>query len=108
MSQLELLVKVGREFEADGVLVSFIYRFKERRGTRYAVERPASVAFSLFLIQVPEGRIVWERHFDETQRSLNEDLFAFGTFLKRGGRWITASEMATSGLSELLETFPKP
>ena len=108
VNELELLVKVGQEFKADAVLVSHIYRFRERLGTKYAAERPASVAFSLHLIQIPEGRIAWQRHFDETQRSLFEDLFAFGTFLKRGGRWITASEMATSGLTKILETFPKP
>jgi hypothetical protein len=30
-------------------------------------------------------------HFDETQRSLTENLLEAGKFVKRGGKWITAA-----------------
>jgi hypothetical protein len=56
---------------------------------------------------VTDGRTVWSANFDETQQSLSQNLFQLGTFLSRGGRWVTAKEMATTGLNNILEKFPK-
>ena len=97
----------GRRHGADGVLVGFVYRYKERVGKGYGAESPASVAFDLHLIRVADGRTIWSAQFDETQQSLGDNLFKFGSFLSRGGRWVTAEEMAKSGLEKILEKFPK-
>jgi hypothetical protein len=98
----------GRENDADVVLVGFVYRFRERIGKGYGVESPASVAFGMHLIRVADSRLIWSAHFDETQKSLGDNLFQLGTFISRGGRWVTAEELATSGLEEIFEKFPKP
>jgi hypothetical protein len=66
------------------------------------------VAFDLLLIQVPEGRLLWERHFDESQQPLSDNLFKLSTFIQRRGRWLTAGELAQSGLAAVLATFPAP
>jgi hypothetical protein len=108
LPELTLLVETGRALEADAVMIGRLYRFRERRGTGYSVESPASVSFDLLLIRVGDGRLLWNAHFDETQQSLFENLLKFGTFLKRKGRWITAEEMGTSGLEEVFQTFPEP
>lgn len=97
----------GRRHGADGVLVGFVYRYKERVGKGYGVESPASVAFDMHLIRVADGRTIWSAHFDETQQSLGDNLFKLGSFLSRGGRWVTAEELAKSGLEKILEKFPK-
>jgi hypothetical protein len=97
----------GRRHDADGVLVGFVYRYKERVGKAYGVESPASVAFDIHLIRVTDGRTIWTAHFDETQQSLGDNLFQFGSFLSRGGRWVTAEELAKSGLEKIIEKFPK-
>ncbi len=89
-------------------MVGHIYRFRERIGTRYSVDSPASVAFDIPLISVKNGRILWVDHLDETQRSLSENLFQLGTFLRRKGTWITAEEMAISGLEDMLLNRYKP
>ena len=106
LSERDILVKIGRALYADAVLVGHVYRFKNRVGTRYSVDSPASVAFDIHLIDVLKGSILWVGHFDETQRSLFENLFKIGTFLRRKGSWITAEEMAISGLEDVLQTFP--
>ena len=108
LSELELLVETGRALKADAVMVGHIYRFRERIGTRYSVDSPASVAFDIHLISVKNGRILWVDHLDETQRSLSENLFQLGTFLRRKGTWITAEEMAISGLEDMLLNRYKP
>ncbi len=101
------LADKGRENDTDVVLVGFVYRFRERLGKGYGVESPASVAFGMHLIRVADSRTIWSAHFDETQKSLGDNLFQLGSFLSRGGRWVTAEELATSGLEEIFEKFPK-
>jgi TolB-like protein len=101
------LTAMGRKLDADAVLVGFVYRFRERVGNGFSAESPASVAFDLHLIRVIDGRTVWSGNFDETQQTLGQNLFQLGTFLTRGGRWITAEDMATDGLDKILSKFPK-
>ena len=100
------LADKGRENDADMVLVGFVYRFRERLGHGYGAESPASVDFGMHLIRVTDSRLIWSAHFDETQKSLGDNLFNLGSFLSRGGRWITAEELALSGLEEIFEKFP--
>ena len=106
LSELAMIVRVGQELGAEAVVVGKIHRFIDRDGTAYSVKSPASVAFDVFLIRVEDSRVIWSGRFDESQRSLTENLFDISAFMKRGGRWVTAEEMAIDGLNDQLETFP--
>jgi hypothetical protein len=99
---LEILQKVGKRFGADAVLAGYIYRWREREGGDYAVRRPASVAFDLHLLRPGDGSILWKGRFDKTQRSLSENIFDLETFIKGGGRWMTAHKLAMLGLWKLV------
>ena len=104
-SEVKKIAENGRLLGADTVIIGHIYRFRERAGTSYSVELPASVAFDLHFISVPDGRVVWTGHKDETQRSLSENLFEIGSFIKRKGEWIVAEDLAISGLESMLRIF---
>lgn len=106
MPEAELLGKIGMSVGADAVLVGKVYRFREREGTGFSVDSPASVAFGLNLLRVADGRLVWTGHFDQTQQSLFEDLFQWTRFWKRKARWITAEQLALEGVHQIFETFP--
>ena len=101
-NDIEIYKKVGRAFSADTVLMGYIYRWREREGTAYAVNRPASVAFDLYLIRSDDGAILWKGKFDKAQRSLSENILDMDTFLKGGGKWMNAEELAGLGLEDLL------
>ena len=58
-SLMEIYMEAGRAMETDGVLVGHVYRWHEREGTGFAVERPASAAFDLNLIRSSDGALVW-------------------------------------------------
>ena len=103
-----LILKTGKAVGAKQVLIGQVFRFEERIGTSYSVEKPASAAFDLLLYDVSDGRLLWSGHFDETQQPLNENLFKLGLFLKRNARWLTAEELAEDGLETMLESFPRP
>ncbi len=102
----QAIVNIGNALSADAVLAGFVYRFKDRVGTAYGVDSPASVAFELHLIQMPDGRVVWSASVDDTQLSLSEDLFQVGKFIERRGRWVTAPNMARRAIDAAFADFP--
>jgi hypothetical protein len=105
LQERDLQLEIGRALNADAIFVGYIYRFRERVGGEYSVESPASVAFDIHLIRTVDGRILWSAHLDETQRPLSDDLFGIGLFLRRKAKWVTAKEMAISGLKDMLKAF---
>ncbi|MCJ7593678.1 MAG: hypothetical protein MUO52_02765, partial [Desulfobacterales bacterium] len=105
MGDLEVFQEIGKAYFADAVLTGYVYRWREREGTEYAVNRPASVAFDLYLIKTDDGVIIWKERFEKTQQSLSENLLDLGTFLKGKGRWMEAKELADIGLAHLIETW---
>ena len=102
MDEIDILRRIGKAFSADAVLVGYLYRWRERVGTNYAVKTPASVAFDLYLIRPEDGSLLWKGQFDMTQRSLSENLLEMDTFIEGGGKWMTAKELAEMGLGRLL------
>jgi hypothetical protein len=106
MDPVAMLQEVGKVFGADAVLAGTLYRWREREGTDYAVNRPASLAFDLHLVSVADGAILWRGRFDKTQQPLTDNVLDVGTFIKGGGRWMTAEKMAILGLEELLAKMP--
>lgn len=108
LSERDLVLEMGRKLNADAVVSGTIYRFRQRIGTRFSVDTPASVAFDIHLVRVADGRLIWVGYFDETQQSLSENLFKLSTFIKGGWAWVTAEELARIGLDKVLATFPVP
>jgi hypothetical protein len=102
------VVAAGRALDADAVLVGHIYRYIERVGGNLSVESPASVAFDLHLVRTSDGHVLWTGYFDETQKTLMEDMFDIGSFFQREGKWVTAEQMASTGLHNIMETFKTP
>jgi hypothetical protein len=103
---VRVLRDTGKELGADGVVIGYVYKFRERKGVAYAVEQPASVTFELHLLRVSDGALIWRGYFDKTQSSLMEDLFQFSWFYRGKGRWITTEELSIEGLEQVMKTFP--
>ena len=79
----------------------FIYRFEERIGGNYGVERPAKVSLHLHLYQ--EGVLKKTHCFEEEQRALSENVLKLGKFLKRGGKWVRAEVLSEEGIEKGLD-----
>lgn len=105
---IRLLQSLGHRHRADGVLIGYLYAFRERQGGALGADSPAYVAFEVVLVSVESGRLLWQPKFSETQEPLNQNLFELGKFIQRKGRWVTAREMATQALKEMLQTYPGP
>jgi len=99
-------IQLGKELNIDFILVGFLFRFEERIGSSLGVEKPASVGFDVHLFRLRDERMVWGGKFDETQRPLSENLFKIGSFFRRKAHWLTAEELASVGMDEILKKLP--
>ena len=101
-SALAYWVEVGRCMKADYILVPQVTSWHERKGDEWTVESPASVTMDLYLISLGAEPTLVRKHFDETQRSLSEDLGNIKSFFGRGAKWLTAEELARAGMQNML------
>ncbi len=99
-------LKTGKTLGTPLIFAGNIWRFKERVGSAIGIRSPASVAFAIYLFDVPAGKMLWMAKFEETQRSLLENLLRIGAFFERGAKWLTASELASYGIKELIKKSP--
>jgi hypothetical protein len=106
MTAIKVIQEVGTTFNADAVLVGYMYRWRERVGGDYAAQSPASVSFDLHLIRPVDGAILWKSKFDKTQQSLSENILDMNTFLKGGGKWMSVDDLAMIGLRKMFEEMP--
>ncbi len=100
VSGLRYWLEVGRCVPADYLLVPQILEWRERDGGEWGVNEPASVVLELTLLDVGNQRVVHRYHFEESQRSLSEDLLQARKFFHRGGKWLTTQELLRDGLRE--------
>jgi len=81
----------------------FVYRYQERQGGNFAVDKPASVGFHLHLYD--QRGLTKVFIFDETQQPLLDNILKIFTFLRRGMKWITASELAEEGIEKGIKSL---
>lgn len=103
---LELALKLGKELKADFMALGSVWKYREGVGGARASDKPAAVAFAVFLVDVKTGKTLWNAGFSETQKSLSENILEAKGFFKKGGRWLSASELAKYGVQEVFNRFP--
>lgn len=101
-----VLIKLGEMLNADYMMAGNIWRYRERVGTSFSVESPASVGFAVYLVDVKSKELIWKDSYDETQQALLENLFNIKDFFKQGFKWLTAEELARFGMNKMFEDFP--
>jgi TolB-like protein len=95
-------IRLGEMVYADAVLSGRMLRFRERIGESFGAQSPASVAFTLQLVDVKRGEVIWTAEFDETQKALSENLFALADVTQRGVKWLKAEELAEEGVNKAI------
>lgn len=101
MSAFKYWLGVGKCMAADYLLVPQVIYWQDRKGGEMGVENPASVVLDIFLINVKEESLL-RAHYAETQQALSENILDARKFFSRGGKWITAQQLATEGIDQKL------
>lgn len=84
-------------FDATGVLLGTLLRYRDLEGNRRSTASAASVAFEVTLYAAPSGKKLWTARFSETQHALNERPLDASRYPGGGTRWLTAAELARWG-----------
>lgn len=103
----DVAVRMGHDLGADHVMVGLNWRFMQREGGALTADSPASVAFSVYLVNVASKELVWAGHFDKTQEALSDNLLSASLFFKTGVKWLTAEELAEFGAGKALKNVPQ-
>ena len=102
----KVLMDLGDTLKADYMMAGNVWRYRDRVGTAFSVERPASVAFAVYLVDMKTRRLIWQASYDETQQALLENLFNVKDFFKQGAKWLTAEELARYGMNKMFQDYP--
>lgn len=97
-----LAQELGKALSLDAVIVGQVRVYRERDGQKFAAI-PAAVGFDVQLINAKNGTVIWMGDYFEEQKPLTEDLKGF---LERGGKWVTAEELARSGAKRVMQRLP--
>jgi peptidoglycan-synthase activator LpoB len=98
---------LGKAVGADAVLCGTVSRYVEREGAEYGAKQAAAVAFSLQLVSVSSGRVLWKGSFDQQQQPLSTNLFNWWQFWQGGPKWFSAQEFTRLGVEHLLDDLAK-
>jgi hypothetical protein len=102
----KLAKKFGENLQADLVVIGTIWRFREKGTVKEIADSPASVAFSVYLMEVSNGKRLWRDAFDGTQKTLSEDVLGGLKQIKMGLRWLSVNELARYGVKNVFRKFP--
>ncbi len=96
----------ARTAGADVIIVPHVIELRERVGSEAGVMSPAFVNEDFYLIDARDPMLLLHRtHFAEEQKSLTSDLTKIASFFKRGGKWLSAQELAAEGMDKAVEEF---
>ena len=93
---------LGERLGVDAVLEGVVRVYREREGTKFAAH-PAAVGFEFRLVGSKDGKVLWVGDYFEEQKPLTHD---FKGFLERGGTFVTAEELARTGVVRVLQSLP--
>jgi hypothetical protein len=94
---------VGRCMGVDVLIVPQLHTWRERDGGSFGVVTPSRVVTDVFVLDVRNEALISRSHFDETQSALAGNLLEADKFFKRGGKWISAGDLAREGLEKAVK-----
>lgn len=103
LSGLQFWNKVGNCLKADFFLIPHLFQWRERQGKEWGVQAPARVHFDLCLLDIRQQELVDRYKFDQEQQALSQNLLQLRRFFQRGGKWITATQLADEGIEQALQ-----
>jgi hypothetical protein len=74
LDPVESAASARKNFAADGVGLGRLLRYRERDGSAAARKEPARVSFKFTIYDVETGRRLWRGRFNQTQKTLTENI----------------------------------
>lgn len=96
-------MSVGKCMNVDLLLVPQVHAWQERQGSEMGAELPAAVVMDFFLLDVKNQSLISRSRYDERQKALAQNILDMGKFIDRGGKWVTAHELAREGMKKAIK-----
>jgi hypothetical protein len=105
-SALDYWVKIGKKAGVDLLIVPMVVDWHEREGSDAGVTTSAAVTTDMFLIDARgQGNLLQRSFYREKQVGLANNILDLGTFIKRGGKWVTAGKLAEEAMQKAIQEF---
>jgi len=105
-SALAYWINIGKKAGVDLLIVPMIIDWREREGSNAGVTISAAITTDMFLIDTRgQGNLLQRSFYREKQVGLSSNLLNITTFAKRGGRWVTAEELAQEAMQKAIQEF---
>lgn len=98
LNPIKKWIEIGKCIPSDYLIVPQLFIFRPRVGGKWGAYESARVMFSLNLIDIKHGRLIGSYLYNEKQKPLSEDILEINKFIKRGGKWVSAYELAEEGI----------
>ncbi|QJT07790.1 hypothetical protein [Oceanidesulfovibrio marinus] len=96
---LDYWSRVGQCAGVKYLLVPVVSYWSEREGGELGSPKPASIVIDFFVVDVNEVSVIDTYRYEEQQVSLAENLLTVDKFVKRGGKFLTARQLAAEGIT---------
>jgi hypothetical protein len=87
----------------DILVVPQMLEYRERDGGAIGAAEPAHIVMDIFVLDVRNEILISRSRFDETQSPLTSNLLEADKFFKRGGKWVTARDLAEEGMDKAIK-----
>ena len=99
-------VSIGQKAGVDLLIVPMVIDWHERQGSGGGVTISAAVTIDMFLVDVRgKGNLLQRSFYSEKQTGLSNNLLELGTFVKRGGKWVTADQLTQEAIQKAIQEF---
>ncbi len=92
--------QVAARTDAVFVVLGAIGRYRQRVGSAWGVESPASVWYQVVAVRAADGTVVARDRFEYTQQALSDNLLNLPWFVATGAHWVTREEMLAQALEQ--------
>ena len=103
---LSVTKRLGEALEANLMILGTVRKYRRRTADTGEGYRAVAVAFTVYLVDVPTGKMLWKDRFAESQSSFTDDILRRRKGVKKGMKWLTADEMARRGVKEIFGRCP--
>ncbi|MFW5734608.1 MAG: hypothetical protein ACOCWR_06060 [Oceanidesulfovibrio sp.] len=99
---LDYWARVGQCAGFRYLLVPVVSYWSEREGGELGSPKPASIVLDFFVVDTSDVSVIDHYRYEEQQVALAQNLLTVDKFVKRGGRFLTARELAAEGIATSL------
>ena len=94
---------IGRCMGVDILVVPQMLEYRERDGGALGAAESAHIVMDIFVLDVRNEILISRSRFDETQSPLTSNLLEADKFFRRGGKWVTARDLAEEGMNKAIK-----